>query len=209
MMGGIYAQIWPFPIRGPEGDTSAGRLGGSGDGPPRRGCMDVSWVRSDDRAITLAFMILGKVSNHEVTSKCVYGGGGGTVSLASPEGGGLTARPHLTSPSCTFPGSDPVHVLSACPQVHHRPAPISRQPLPGPGEVRGFAPARCTEVAAAREGEGRRRPEAQPWWARSAQRGGGAERARGGGGGGGGASAPLDQGARPPPPPPSSGERQE
>lgn len=30
MTGGIYEQIWPFPITGAEGDTRMGRLGGPG-----------------------------------------------------------------------------------------------------------------------------------------------------------------------------------
>lgn len=107
----------------------------------------------------MGFHIPGRVSNHEVTRKCVCMVGGGTISLASPGGGGLTAGPHLTSLPCTFPGSDVARSTFSSSDLRSTipSAPISRQPVLGTGEVWGFAQARCTEVAAAGEGARRRR----------------------------------------------------
>lgn len=162
----------------------------------------------------MGFHIPGRVSNHEVTRKRVCMVGGGTISLASPGGGGLTAGPHLTSLPCTFPGSDVARSTFSSSDLRSTipSAPISRQPVLGTGEVWGFAQARCTEVAAARRG---REEEADPGLSRGGcalpRRAGAPGRARGGGEGGSGegvgASEAQEKGARPPPPPPSSWER--
>lgn len=177
--------------------------------------MDVSWVRSDDRAITLAFMILGKVSNHEVTSKCVYSGGGGELFPLPPLREGASRLGH-TSRLCL------ARFLVQTRSTFSPPVPRSTTDRPqspdnhsrGLGRSGGLLQpdalrSRRRERARGGGGPGRSRG------GRALPRGAGAPGAHAeeaeGAGVGGGASAPLEQGARPQPPlpPPSSGERQE